>query len=43
VSALDALFVAGLKGLVAGIVNVVIALMLGARLPAMPLFARLWH
>ena len=36
VSASDALFIAGLKGLVAGIVNVVIALALGARLPAMP-------
>ena len=36
VSASDALFIAGLKGLAAGIVNVVIALTLGARLPAMP-------
>lgn len=36
VSASDALFIAGLKGLAAGIVNVVIALMLGARLPTMP-------
>jgi drug/metabolite transporter (DMT)-like permease len=35
VSASDALFIAGLKGLTAGIVNVVIALALGARLPAM--------
>lgn len=34
VSASDALFIAGLKGLVAGIVNVGIALALGARLPA---------
>lgn len=34
VSASDALFIAGLKGLVAGIVNVVIALALGAHLPA---------
>jgi len=37
VSASDALFIAGLKGLAAGIVNVVIALTLGARLPAMPI------
>jgi drug/metabolite transporter (DMT)-like permease len=36
VSASDALFIAGLKGLAAGIVNVVIALTLRARLPAMP-------
>ena len=36
VSASDALFIAELKGLAAGIVNVLIALMLGARLPAMP-------
>ncbi|HJR12978.1 MAG TPA: EamA family transporter [Rhodanobacteraceae bacterium] len=36
VSASDALFIAGSKGLAAGIVNVLIALMLGARLPAMP-------
>ncbi|MEO7067585.1 MAG: EamA family transporter [Rhodanobacter sp.] len=36
VSASDALFIAGLKGLVAGGVNVGIALMLGARWPAMP-------
>lgn len=36
VSASDALFVAGLKGLVAGIVNVAIALALGARWPPMP-------
>lgn len=34
VSASDALFIAGLKGLAAGIVNVAIALTLGARLPA---------
>lgn len=33
-SASDALFIAGLKGLAAGIVNVVIALALGTRLPA---------
>ncbi|MEO5812532.1 MAG: DMT family transporter [Rhodanobacter sp.] len=37
VSASDALFIAGLKGLVAGVVNVGIALILGARWPAMPL------
>lgn len=37
VSASDALFIAGLKGLVAGIVNVLIALILEARLPAIPL------
>ena len=37
VSASDALFIAGSKGLTAGIVNVVIALVLGASLPAMPL------
>ena len=37
VSASDAVFIAGLKGLVAGIVNVAIALTLGARLPAMPI------
>jgi drug/metabolite transporter (DMT)-like permease len=36
VSASDALFIAGLKGLVAGVVNMGIALMLGARWPAMP-------
>jgi drug/metabolite transporter (DMT)-like permease len=36
VSASDALFIAGLKGLVAGVVNVGIALLLGARWPAMP-------
>ncbi|WEN14894.1 EamA family transporter [Rhodanobacter sp. AS-Z3] len=36
VSASDALFIAGLKGLVAGVVNVAIALMLGARWPALP-------
>lgn len=36
VSASDALFIAGLKGLVAGSVNVGIALMLGALWPAMP-------
>lgn len=35
VSASDALFIAGLKGLISGIVNVGIALALGARLPAM--------
>jgi drug/metabolite transporter (DMT)-like permease len=34
VSASDALFLAGLKGTVAGVVNTVIALMLGARVPA---------
>ncbi|HEX7369686.1 MAG TPA: DMT family transporter [Rhodanobacteraceae bacterium] len=37
VSASDALFVAGLKGMTAGIVNVVIGLSLGARLPDIPL------
>ena len=37
VSASDALFIAGLKGLAAGVVNVGIALLLGARWPAMPL------
>jgi drug/metabolite transporter (DMT)-like permease len=36
VSASDALFIAGLKGLVAGTVNVVVGLALGARLPALP-------
>ena len=36
VSASDALFIAGSKGLAAGIVNVVIALAMGASLPAMP-------
>lgn len=36
VSASDALFIAGLKGLISGIVNVGIALALGARLPAAP-------
>ncbi len=36
VSASDALFIAGLKGLVAGVVNVGIALVLGARWPALP-------
>ncbi len=36
VSASDALFIAGLKGLVAGVVNVGIALVLDARWPAMP-------
>lgn len=36
VSASDALFLAGLKGLISGIVNVGIALALGARLPAIP-------
>src|SRR5690242_11925154 len=36
VSASDALFIAGLKGLAAGVVNVLIALALGARLPAVP-------
>ncbi|MEO7051292.1 MAG: DMT family transporter [Rhodanobacter sp.] len=36
VSASDALFIAGLKGLVAGVVNVGIALVLGAPWPAMP-------
>jgi drug/metabolite transporter (DMT)-like permease len=36
VSASDALFIAGLKGLAAGVVNVMIALALGARLPAAP-------
>lgn len=34
VSASDALFIAGLKGLVAGAVNTVLAILLGARLPA---------
>ena len=33
----DALFIAGLKGLVAGIVNTTMALALGARLPAWPI------
>lgn len=37
VSASDALFIAGLKGLAAGVVNVGIALVLGARWPAMPI------
>lgn len=37
VSASDALFIAGVKGLVAGVVNVGIALLLGAHWPAMPL------
>jgi drug/metabolite transporter (DMT)-like permease len=37
VSASDAVFIAGLKGLVAGIVNVAIALTLGDRRPAMPI------
>lgn len=36
VSASDALFIAGLKGLTAGMVNVGIAFALGARLPALP-------
>lgn len=36
VSASDALFIAGSKGLVAGIVNVVIAIVLGASLPSVP-------
>lgn len=36
VSASDALFIAGLKGLISGVVNVGIALALGARLPAWP-------
>lgn len=36
VSATDALFLAGLKGTVAGVVNTGIALALGATLPAMP-------
>lgn len=36
VSASDALLIAGLKGLTAGIVNVGIALALGSRLPALP-------
>lgn len=36
VSASDALFIAGLKGLISGIVNVGVALALGARLPALP-------
>jgi len=36
VSASDALFIAGLKGLLSGIVNVGIALAFGARLPALP-------
>lgn len=35
VSASDALFIAGLKGLVAGIFNTALALLFGARLPAM--------
>ena len=39
VSASDALFIAGLKGLVAGIVNVGIALTLGARLPSTAVIA----
>lgn len=37
VSATDAVFIAGLKGWVAGIVNTSLALWLGARLPSMPL------
>lgn len=36
VSASDALFIAGLKGLAAGIVNVAMALALGVRMPAAP-------
>jgi len=36
VSASDALFLAGLKGTVAGVVNTGVALMLGARVPAAP-------
>ena len=36
VSASDALFIAGLKGLAAGVVNVGIALVLGAHWPALP-------
>lgn len=36
VSASDALFIAGLKGLIAGFVNVGVALALGAQLPALP-------
>ncbi len=34
ISAADAVFLAGLKGLAAGVVNTVLALLLGARLPA---------
>jgi drug/metabolite transporter (DMT)-like permease len=37
VSAADALFIAGLKGLVAGVANTLLALALGARLPSSPL------
>ena len=37
VSGADALFIAGLKGLVAGIANTAIAFALGARLPAWPI------
>lgn len=37
VSASDALFIAGLKGLVAGVVNTAIAFALGARLPTWPI------
>ncbi|NWA05261.1 DMT family transporter [Pseudomonas gingeri] len=39
VSASDALFIAGLKGLAAGSVNCVLALAIGARLPALPVLA----
>lgn len=39
VSASDALFVAGFKGLVAGLVNCSLALLLGARLPSFSVFA----
>lgn len=43
VSACDALFVAGLKGLVAGVVNTALALALGAQLPALALLVvALW-
>lgn len=39
VSASDALFIAGTKGLVAGVTNLALAFALGARLPALPLVA----
>jgi drug/metabolite transporter (DMT)-like permease len=39
VSASDALFLTGLKGTVASVVNTGIALMLGARVPAVPVIS----
>ena len=39
VSASDALFIAGIKGLVAGLINTGLALLLGAHLPALPALA----